>query len=457
MKLKDKVRIGSLDSSAYIDFENHMYYFNTNERAIRLNPNEMNILRCLCFAYNENDGCVENYTIFCFINGYEFDKSKNMDMRPITRAISELRKKITKDDIQYSEEYIKSPRRGVFKIILPESPFEIIENSEHENSKAQINSMSTDEIVHSTSNNHETFYTLLKNAYEYLIAYREAFRQINENAISHTTKEIQKIFQKIYLYYERRVYSNSKEVEEAKNIIDKYNKFVELYNHFSNSQNSSEAQQNALLADNEFNSLLQLIIEFISEHGNSNSDNIENDSFISTLDFLDKYLVFSGENKSTGVDLAFYAGTLWLLTDERTEILNQLKEHNISCRIIINEESDIITSVHKHMKNKNKSYLSISDTIKLWYEQQEHLSEILHIKISPLPLLRNYCHIKNINDYERDAMRIFHYTYGNGNLNRDCIQILTNNSSKAEVFADEFEYLWNNSKDIKQYFEDCKI
>lgn len=451
MRLKNIVKVG-LDGSAYINFDEHMYYFNINKKGIKLSFLEIQILKCLCSAYNTGDGIVENYKIFKFINGYDFDRNKN-NMQDITRKISTLRKKITEDGTQHSKEYIESPRNGTFKIILPESPFEI-ENSEHESSKSQINSMSTDEIGTMTSDN---LYTLLKTAYEYSIAYREAFRQLNENAISQTTKKIQEIFQKIYFYYEIRMYSNSKEeVEKVKNIIDKYNKFVELYNRFSNSQNSSDAQQNALLADNEFNSLLQLIIKFLSEE-KTEFENNKNNDFISVLDFLNKYLVFSGENKSTGIDLAFYAGTLWLLTDERTEILNQLNKYNIPCRIIINEESDIITSVHKHMKNKNKSYLSISDTIKLWYEQQENLSEILHIKISSIPLLRNYCHIKNANDSERDAMRIFHYTYGNGNLNRDCIQILTNNSSKAEVFADEFEYLWNNSKNIKQYFEDCKI
>lgn len=125
MKLKDKVRIGSSYSSAYIDFENHIYYFDANEKGIRLNLNEIKILKCLCNAYNA-DG-VENYQIFKFINSYDFDRDKGMDMIPITRIISKLRQKITIDGKESSEQYIKTIRRGTFKIILPESPFESIE------------------------------------------------------------------------------------------------------------------------------------------------------------------------------------------------------------------------------------------------------------------------------------------------------------------------------------------
>ena len=50
-----------------------------------------------------------------------------------------------------------------------------------------------------------------------------------------------------------------------------------------------------------------------------------------------------------------------------------------------------------------------------------------------------------------DALRIFHYVYGNSYLKRSCIQILLNESPKFNVFTSEFEYLWELSIDIKEY------
>ena len=59
----------------------------------------------------------------------------------------------------------------------------------------------------------------------------------------------------------------------------------------------------------------------------------------SSMDFLNEYLKFSKENCITAVDLTFFAGTLWRVTDDRVDILKSLNEHHIPCRIIISLSS----------------------------------------------------------------------------------------------------------------------
>ena len=297
MRLKDKVRIGSSDSSAYIDFENHKYYFNINEREIKLNSNAINILKCLCFAYNVNDGNVQNYKIFKFINGYDFDKSKDMNMQPITKAVSELRKKITKDGTQYSEEYIISPRQGVFKIILPESPFEIIDNPKLENIELSENSQSTYKCTNPDlkSDIQKTFYLLLQDIYENLTTYRGFdiktifFDKDPLCLIDNEIKNMRKIFRKIMYYSDETIYLNQKHICSLRIIIGQYRKYVDLLKLYKRSflnlkdfltiqysQLFTENELNTLslerqqcnicleeyarLSENEFNSLLKLII-----------------------------------------------------------------------------------------------------------------------------------------------------------------------------------------------------
>jgi len=179
----------------------------------------------------------------------------------------------------------------------------------------------------------------------------------------------------------------------------------------------------------------------------------EINKFISTLDFFNEYLTLSKEDRTTGIDLTFFAGTLWRATDERTAILEELNERHIPCRIIINEGTEVTNTVHKHMKNQNKSLSPPIDNIKLWYEQQKKFTNSLQVRVCPLPLLRSYCHIKNENNPSKDALRIFHYVYGNGYIERNCIQILLNGSQKLEIYSNEFEYLWNISINIKEYLK----
>ena len=109
------------------------------------------------------------------------------------------------------------------------------------------------------------------------------------------------------------------------------------------------------------------------------------------------------------------------------------------------------------MKNQNKSLSLPIDNIKLWYEQQKKFTNSLQVRVCPLPLLRSYCHIKNENNPSKDALRIFHYIYGNGYIERNCIQILLNGSPKLEIYSSEFEYLWNISINIKEYLKNDKI
>lgn len=67
----------------------------------------------------------------------------------------------------------------------------------------------------------------------------------------------------------RKKFFQTQKERKIKDIINKFNQYVEYYNHFVGctpiERNSSEIQQVALLAENELNSLIQFISRFISK------------------------------------------------------------------------------------------------------------------------------------------------------------------------------------------------
>lgn len=165
-------------------------------------------------------------------------------------------------------------------------------------------------------------------------------------------------------------------------------------------------------------------------------------------DFFNEYLI-NGNFQLYGIDLAFHTGTEWLLSEDRIKILVRLKENHIPCRVILNDK--LGESLHKHMRNSNKTYLSTSDMINRWYNYKKEYFTELSIKISPLPLLHNYYHLINKNNPQDSIIRLCYYTYGNHQYIDNYVQTFTPVTPYYHVYTNEFNYLWENSKDIDEY------
>lgn len=123
-ELKRKVNILS---GFYIDFERCCVCVNSeSHEEIHLTQQEIKILRFLCLqSDNENEGYVTNEQIFEYLYGrpYRHDGSKP-DLNNVTKAMSKVRAKKSKNGDIDIHQIIESDRNGSFRLKLIESPFQ---------------------------------------------------------------------------------------------------------------------------------------------------------------------------------------------------------------------------------------------------------------------------------------------------------------------------------------------
>ena len=117
------------------------------------------------------------------------------------------------------------------------------------------------------------FFELLYNVYQNMITYREDVRKGDVQRINEESKNLQDSMQRIYLFYELNQFSNVENASKAKQIVNLYNLFVDYYGKFisfpmGESRMSVSAQQFAKKAEETFNSLVTMIVSFLSEQSN---------------------------------------------------------------------------------------------------------------------------------------------------------------------------------------------
>ena len=91
--------------------------------------------------------------------------------------------------------------------------------------------------------------------------------------INEESKNLQDSMQRTYLFYEFNQFSNVENASKAKQIVNLYNLFVDYYGKFisfpmGESRMSVSAQQFAKKAEETFNSLITMIVGFLSEQSN---------------------------------------------------------------------------------------------------------------------------------------------------------------------------------------------
>lgn len=110
--------------------------------------------------------------------------------------------------------------------------------------------------------NKEELIALINELYSITIDFRESLRDGHQTKISVTTLHLTSYLQKIYYYYEKHIYSERELSQIALTICNQYNTFVPHYNKFANSNDrmSIIAQNEAKLAEEEFNKFVSLLL-----------------------------------------------------------------------------------------------------------------------------------------------------------------------------------------------------
>ena len=148
------------------------------------------------------------------------------------------------------------------------------------------------------------------------------------------------------------------------------------------------------------------------------------------------------------VDFAFLSGLRWITDNERVDIIQKFLENGIPLNIIISELKKA-KMLGMHMRHPEKTYIPFEQCYGLWLDFYKKHTDLIKIKISPFPPLRNYYSF-NRKDGTSEIMFIM-YTYGNPTFNKNFSEILDSSSEYYETLKKEFDYLWKNSADMETY------
>ncbi len=482
-QLKDKI---ILSESAYINFETGFYYLNdsftkTSQR-IKLSPTAIKILKCLCSHYNdENNGFVSNIVIFEYVYGKSYKKPE--EMKKLTKAISELRT----TDIGG---YIESLGRGNFKLTILESPFEEenIEKTEkfvtwshpteapslHEAYETFLKEKVTvdDEleeviIVH----NHgiralmnQTRNTLLKTlidraeSVKILITEYEMGEIFTQHIRNHNVFYLSSYTPPVLMWQDFcKQFPNKVTLHLSP--IPAIHQYTELK--FKNSSNTSSFVGFYTYGGTAFDRSPFMIIPYESAYYSNFHTEFEyawgishpcTDSTTSqkatsgttvksSIEFVDNGI----EHDAKSIDFAFHAGAEWLMIDTKLSVISKIIERNIPCRVLINDEESV-QNVIPHMRTANKAYVGLTQNIKQWKEFQKQYPDFIQVKVSHIPLLHAFYHIKS---EENSAVRLAYYSYDNATMQKNFAHIFEHESTYYNLYVNEFEYLWEQASDIQ--------
>lgn len=167
---------------------------------------------------------------------------------------------------------------------------------------------------------------------------------------------------------------------------------------------------------------------------------------LSSYDYFRIYTENVDEIKE--VQMAFHAGQNWF-SEPKISLLEKFLENNIKVKVLINapEAAEI---VGKHMRRPMVHMIPFAECVKIWNENAAHYPELLEVRVCNIPLLHIFQTVKNI-DPKKDTMRINYYIYKNSDLSRSTAILLSKASPYFDLYQNEFDYLWNNSENIKEF------
>ena len=190
---------------------------------------------------------------------------------------------------------------------------------------------------------------------------------------------------------------------------------------------------------NEFRALWDISVDITTISSNKATTSYD------LVDFFNSNLCNITELES--IDIACHAGSEWLTDIKRIDLLNRLIENKVHINVIITGPMQAET-IASHMRHDDCIYVSFSENIKYWLCFQQKHSELVHIKVSQLPMMHNYYSFNRTNPLQ-DCMRINFYTYNNPYMEKNIIHILRPPSPQFQLFKQEFSYLWSISEELK--------
>ena len=171
---------------------------------------------------------------------------------------------------------------------------------------------------------------------------------------------------------------------------------------------------------------------------------------ITALEFFRQNLESRVGFTVTGVDMAFHAGSPWLVAGEKNQLLIKSLKKNIPWRILINTV-DAAESIGQYMRDEDALYHSFEQVHAWWKKLADKYEGVLEVRECDIPLIHIYRSVSFINDSTQKPcgeQHIKYYAYNNTVLDNAFEHRIGSYSKLYSVYSNEFEFLWERSKKL---------
>lgn len=148
-----------------------------------------------------------------------------------------------------------------------------------------------------------------------------------------------------------------------------------------------------------------------------------------------------------GVDIAFHAGSPWLMPGEKNEMFINSMKNGIKWRVLINTV-EAAESIGQHMRDETALYIPFVQVHAQWKKLAEIYPDTLEVRECKIPLIHVHHSVKftnNNNDNPYGELHIKYYAYNNTRLDNAFEHQVSSFSKYYYIYNEEFEFLWEKS------------
>lgn len=171
---------------------------------------------------------------------------------------------------------------------------------------------------------------------------------------------------------------------------------------------------------------------------------------INTAEFFRQNLGPLAERQPKQVDVAFHAGSPWLMPGEKRDFIANSMERGIPWRVLINTE-EAAESIAQHMRDDDALYVSFSQAHIQWKKLQARYPDLLEVRACPVPLIHVYHSVlfePDEDGHQYAEQHIKYYAYNNTRPDNAFEHRINSYSPHYAIYRDEFEFLWNKSEKL---------
>ncbi len=171
---------------------------------------------------------------------------------------------------------------------------------------------------------------------------------------------------------------------------------------------------------------------------------------ITAVEFFKYNLENRAEYDISGVELAFHAGSPWLMPGEKNDLMIKSLNKKIPWRVLINTV-DAAESIGQHMRDQTALYIPFAQVHAQWKKLADMYPDVLEVRECDIPLIHIHHSVRFINNITHNPygeLHIKYYAYNNTRLDNAYEHRVNSYSKHYTIYNDEFDFLWQRSKKI---------